>query len=312
MKSRRSGNGNPVSKLCSRHGGRVLSISKFNCSAILTNEFLSTECSQPQPRSKMISDAAMMVWPRPPTRSRASSTIVERPEFSSARAAPRPAAPAPMMATSTSEGRDMRSALARWLSGLNQPSYRWHHPRKRMIQYSAPSRFYLKRRRLLDAPPSRGMTAFAGGEVKLRHRFLGLFRALAVVGVEEFLAQPDRLRGHLDQFVVLAIGQRLFQRHLDRRRQAHRFVLRGGADVGKLLALEDVDLEVVVSRMLADDHALVDLPARLDHHRAAVFQFEHRVSYSLALIIGDQHAVAAALDVALVGRGRMEQAGPYP
>src|ERR1700727_1355906 len=87
----------------------------------------------------------------------------------------------------------------------------------------------------------------------LRHRFLGLFRALAVVGVEELLAQADRLRGYLDQFVVLDIGQRLFQRHLDRRRQAHRLNLRGGANVGELLALEDVDLEIIVAGVLADD-----------------------------------------------------------
>jgi hypothetical protein len=31
------------------------------------------------------------------------------------------------------------------------PTHRRHHPRKRMIQYSAALRFYLKRRRLLDA-----------------------------------------------------------------------------------------------------------------------------------------------------------------
>src|SRR5271166_2310984 len=31
-----------------------------------------------------------------------------------------------------------------------------------------------------------------------------------------------------------------------------------------------VAFEVVVARVLADHHALVDLPARLDHHRAAV------------------------------------------
>ena len=33
-----------------------------------TNEFRSAECSQPQPRSKVISGVAMMVWARPPTR----------------------------------------------------------------------------------------------------------------------------------------------------------------------------------------------------------------------------------------------------
>src|SRR3954452_6592184 len=109
----------------------------------------------------------------------------------------------------------------------------------------------------------------------LRHFLPRLFGALAVVGVEEFFAQANRFGRDLDQLIVLDIGQRLFQRHPDRRRQAHRLVLGGGADIGELLALEDVDLEVVVAGVLADDHALVDLPARLDHHRAAVFQLEH-------------------------------------
>ena len=49
-----------------------------------TKEFLSAECSQPQPTSKVTSGEAMMVWARPPTRSRASSTSTERPEFFSA------------------------------------------------------------------------------------------------------------------------------------------------------------------------------------------------------------------------------------
>jgi hypothetical protein len=45
-----------------------------------------------------------------------------------------------------------------------------------------------------------------------------------------------------------------------------------GADVGELLALEHVDDEVVAARMLADDHAGINLPAGLDHHRPAIFQ----------------------------------------
>src|SRR6202035_885465 len=68
--------------------------------------------------AKAISGAAVMVYPRPRTRLRASSTITERPEAFSAFAAPRPAAPAPMMAMSTSEGRDMQLALARWFWGM--------------------------------------------------------------------------------------------------------------------------------------------------------------------------------------------------
>ena len=83
--------------------------------------------------------------------------------------------------------------------------------------------------------------------------------------------------------------------------------LTGGADVGELLALEHVDLKVVVAGVLADDHAAINLPARLDHHRAAVFELEHGVGDRLAHFVGDQHAVAAAGDVALVRRIGVEQ-----
>src|ERR1022692_7591 len=69
----------------------------------------------------------------------------------------------------------------------------------------------------------------------------------AVGLVEQLLAQADRLRRHLDQFVVLDIGQGLFQRHADRRGGTDRVVPRGGADIGELLAPEHVDDQVVVA-----------------------------------------------------------------
>ena len=47
-----------------------------------------------------------------------------------------------------------------------------------------------------------------------------------------------------------------------------RFILAGRADVGELLALDDVELEVIAARVLADDHAGIDLGAVLDEHRA--------------------------------------------
>src|SRR5713101_10159634 len=50
-------------------------------------------------------------------------------------------------------------------------------------------------------------------------------RPLAVVGIEQLLAQPDRFRRDLDQLVVGDIGERLLQCHLDRRGQAHGLVL---------------------------------------------------------------------------------------
>jgi hypothetical protein len=47
--------------------------------------------------------------------------------------------------------------------------------------------------------------------------------------------------------------------------------------------------------------------SRLDHHRAAIFQVEHGVGHGFALVVGDQHAVTAAGDLALVGQVVVEQ-----
>src|SRR4029453_12715565 len=80
--------------------------------------------------------------------------------------------------------------------------------------------------------------------------------ALALMRVEEALADADRLRRHFDQLVVLDVGNGLLQRHPARRRQADAFVLARSAEVGELLGLEGIDLKVLRLRILADDHAL--------------------------------------------------------
>src|ERR1700744_1944235 len=69
-----------------------------------------------------------------------------------------------------------------------------------------------------------------------------------------------------------------------------------GTDIGQLLALEHVDLKVIAAGMLADDHATINLPARLDHHPAPVLQFPHRVSHRVALVGPEQHTVAPTDD----------------
>src|SRR6056297_3711012 len=71
--------------------------------------------------------------------------------------------------------------------------------------------------------------------------------ALSLVGVEVALAKPDRFRRYLDEFVVVDIGDRLFEPHGDRRREPHRLVGPRSAHVGEFLALEGVHLEVVVA-----------------------------------------------------------------
>ena len=60
--------------------------------------------------------------------------------------------------------------------------------------------------------------------------------------------------------------------------------------------------------MNADDHALIDLFARLDNHRAAVFKVPHGIGNCFADIIGNQDAIGAPADIALVRLIGMEQA----
>jgi hypothetical protein len=83
----------------------------------------------------------------------------------------------------------------------------------------------------------------------------------ALVRGQLALAQADRARRDLDQLVVRDVGQRLLQGLADRRRQEDRIVLAGGADVGQLLGLERVHVQVVRPAILADDHAAVHLVA---------------------------------------------------
>ncbi len=59
--------------------------------------------------------------------------------------------------------------------------------------------------------------------------------------------------------------------------------------------------------MNADDHAVIDFHAGVDHHRAAIFQVEQGVGRCLTVIVGDQDAVHAAADLALVGLIIVEQ-----
>src|SRR5690349_10843453 len=87
--------------------------------------------------------------------------------------------------------------------------------------------------------------------VRALRRFELARLALALVRIEEALADADRLGGHLDELVVLDVGDRLLQAHALRRRQANALVLARGAEVGELLRLQGIDLEVLGLRILA-------------------------------------------------------------
>src|SRR5579875_17191 len=126
--------------------------------------------------------------------------------------------------------------------------------------------------------------------------------ALALVGIEIALAQADRFRRHLAELVIGDIGDRLLQGHEDRRRQPDRLVGGLGADIGELLGLGRVDVDVVAAAMRADDHALIDRRAGRDEHRPALFQVPQRISDGVAARGRDEDAVAPPFDRAAIGR----------
>src|SRR5262249_53186752 len=97
-------------------------------------------------------------------------------------------------------------------------------------------------------------------------------RPLALVLLQEHLAQPHRLRRDLDQFVLGDVLEPVLDAEHARRRHLDERLLGRAAHVGRLLLARQVDAQVVVLAVLADDHALVDLGALGDEELAAVAQ----------------------------------------
>src|SRR5262249_37355250 len=81
-----------------------------------------------------------------------------------------------------------------------------------------------------------------------------------------------------------------------------------GADVGGFLPFDAVPLEVVAAGVFPPDHPAIALPTGLDHHRATVLEVPERKRDRLAIVRGDQHAIASSQHLALVGRVGVEQA----
>src|SRR5512143_3724285 len=80
-------------------------------------------------------------------------------------------------------------------------------------------------------------------------------RLLPLVLFQEALADADRLRRDLHEFVVGDELDGVLERQRDRRRQRDRLVLPRRADIGQLLALDRVHDQVVVAAVDADHHA---------------------------------------------------------
>src|ERR1035437_7345960 len=103
-------------------------------------------------------------------------------------------------------------------------------------------------------------------------------QSLSVVGREHSLAQSDRLGRYFDQLVAADELDRRLKRQLAVWRQVQSFVVRVCPHVRLLLLFGRIDVHVVRTGILTDDHALVDVRARADEQRRALLHPEQRIS----------------------------------
>src|SRR6202049_3120534 len=121
--------------------------------------------------------------------------------------------------------------------------------------------------------------------------------------IEHPLAQPDALRGHLDELVVFDEVERLLEGELARRYELDRRILGAAPDVGLLLLLGHVDGDVTTAAIEAHDHPLVDRCAGADEGLAALLQRQQAVRHRRSTLAGGQYATATAV---------RQRAPPFP
>src|SRR5690606_6865726 len=117
--------------------------------------------------------------------------------------------------------------------------------------------------------------------------FLRVHRPLGCREVN--LTEPDTLRRYFDVFVRLDIFHRFFKRKLDGWRDAHVVVAARCPHGGELLALHEVNHQVVVADVLAHDLAFIDLHAGVDEEAATILEFINRVGRCLSLFHRHQY-----------------------
>ncbi len=84
---------------------------------------------------------------------------------------------------------------------------------------------------------------------------------------------------------------RLFQGEFARRGEDDVLIAARGTDVGELFSTGDIDDEVVIARVFADDHPFIHFIARADKKTAAILDGEAGISSDFAKAIGDEDAV---------------------
>src|SRR5260370_18873152 len=96
------------------------------------------------------------------------------------------------------------------------------------------------------------------------------------VGLQDLLAEPDGFRRDFHELVVGNEFDSLLETQFAVRDQAYRFVRAGRPHVGLLLLFRNVDVHVLLARILAHDHAFVHLDGRPDEEFPAFLYIPYR------------------------------------
>src|SRR5438034_4280070 len=125
--------------------------------------------------------------------------------------------------------------------------------------------------------------------------------AFALVFVEDFLAQTEVFWRGFDVFVRADVFQGAFEGKFQRRVELDALAVALGAHVGQLFRFAGIDRDVVVARILPDDHSFVNPVARLDHEPAALLNHVERIGHGFAVSHAAHRPVLAGRNRAAIG-----------
>ena len=120
--------------------------------------------------------------------------------------------------------------------------------------------------------------------------------------VKKHLAQAQALWRHLNQLIFIDIGHHLLKRHLLGGNEFDRLIATGRPHIRQLLALQNIDLKIVVAVVFTNNHSLIDRCLWIDEHQSAILQIEERIGNGNTGVRGDQRTIATPLNITPIGR----------
>ena len=119
--------------------------------------------------------------------------------------------------------------------------------------------------------------------------------------VEDGLADAQGVGRDFEKLVIGEELKALLKAHLAGRHKAQGFVGAGGAHIGQLLFLADVDGHVLIAVAQANNHAGVDLGAGSDEHGATLLGSAQAVGNGFTGFMGNEGTYQTALNLTLHG-----------